>query len=69
MLKLHFSTPKMSDFLILNRDKWLRQTKQLIDCNLNTTFDLWGNSFLEKGKYLVIESSLFLCRVIKVKFY
>ena len=24
---------------------------------VNTTFDFWGNSLLEKGKYLVIESS------------
>ena len=23
---------------------------------VNTTFDFWGNSLLEKGKYLVIES-------------
>ena len=26
---------------------------------VNTTFDFWGNSLLEKGKYLVIESSYF----------
>ena len=33
----------------------------------NKTFNSLGNSLLEKGKYLVIES--FLCRVITVKFY
>ena len=26
---------------------------------VNTAFDFWGNSRLEKGKYLVIESSYF----------
>ena len=29
--------------------------------SVNTTFDFLGNSLLEKGKYLVIESSFFVC--------
>ena len=31
LLKLHFSTPKMSDFLILNWGRQLTRTEQLID--------------------------------------
>ena len=31
---------------------------------VNTAFDFWGNCLLEKGKYVVIESSYFC-----VKFY
>ena len=33
--KLHFSTPKMSDFLILNWSGQLMRTEQLTDCGLN----------------------------------
>ena len=32
--KLHFSTPKMSDFQILNWSGQLMQTEQLTDCGL-----------------------------------
>ena len=34
LLKLHFSTPKMLDFLILNWGRQLMQTEQLNDCGL-----------------------------------
>ena len=37
-LKFHFSTPKILDFLILNRDGRLTRTEQLIDCGLITVF-------------------------------
>ena len=35
----------------------------------NTTLIFEGNLLIEKGEYLVIEWSYFLCRVIKIKFY
>ena len=34
MPKLYFSTPKMSDFLILNLGGWPTRTKELIDCGV-----------------------------------
>ena len=35
LCKLHFSTPKISDFLILNWGGRLTRTKNLIDCGLS----------------------------------
>ena len=37
--------------------------------HVNTTFDFLGNSLLEKGKYLVIESSCFCVEKLTMKFY
>ena len=34
-LKLQFSSPKMSVFLILNWDGWVTRNEQLIDCGLS----------------------------------
>ena len=34
LMKLHFSIPKMLDFLILNWDEQLMETEQLTDCGL-----------------------------------
>ena len=36
---------------------------------VNTTFDFLGNSLLEKGKYLVFESSYFCVEKSTMKFY
>ena len=42
LLKLNFSTPKMSDFLILNWGTRLTQTKQWTDCGLRVlTVKTW----------------------------
>ena len=34
LAKLHFSVPKMSDFLILNCGRWLMRTEKLTNCGL-----------------------------------
>ena len=36
---------------------------------VNKAFNFFGNSVLEKGKYVATVIITFLCRVIKMKFY
>ena len=70
--KLHFSTPKMSDFLILNWGWWLTRTEQLTNCGLkkgiNYTIINFMTSRLTKVKLLNIISFLPFLTQIKQKF-
>ena len=51
---------KLISFKLTNKDSIIRKTSWNLAIHyVNTTFDFFGNSLLEKGKYLVIETSYF----------
>ena len=73
-LKTFHEYKALISFKFGNKDSIIRKTSRKFPMHyVNTKFDFGGNSLIKEGKYLVIdlviESSYFLCRVIKMKFY
>ena len=49
----------LTSFKFSNKDSIRKTFSKFLMHYVNTTFDFWGNFLIEKGKYLVIESSCF----------
>ena len=59
-LKTFHEEKALISFKFANKDSINRKTSRKFSMHyVNTTCAFWGNSLLEKGKYLVLESSHF----------